>query len=184
MRLYWGLALALAILAFSAAPLAAQSPGEWHVQSWASGAVPPGAAIAVQPAGADERAQDAADAASAALAAQGFVVADNAELVLRVHLEDGTPPPQSDPRFGPGARIPSSSDTKVELESQLQSNRARTDVRRVGIQFYLFKRGHAPIWTATISAPRATRDPDAQLAQLTNEAMRYFGVEAHKTFKP
>jgi len=184
MQLISGLAFALALSLVTAPQAFAQSEGDWHIQSWSSAAMPVGATIEVQAAGSDERAQDAADAAAAALKAQGYAVSEKADIVLRVHLEDGAPAAQSDPRFGMAVSGGNSGDTKVQMEAQLKSNRAPTAVRRVGLQLYLFKRGEAPIWTANITAPRAARDPDAQIGQLAEAAMRYFGTEANKSFNP
>ncbi len=185
MRRYFSVSFALLVLALAPQPLGAQATQDWRIQSRASQAPAPGASIAVQPAGSDDRSQAAADAAIKSLQAQGYVIDDDSDLVLRVHVDKATPPQQDRPDFGIAAQGGTGRQTRVELEAQLKSNN-RSDDRapRLGVQFFLFKRGQAPMWSANVSAPHGARDSALQIAEMAELAMRNFGLETDKLVTP
>lgn len=185
MRQNFSISLALLLLALAPQKLGAQQAGEWHVQSRASQAPAPGVSIDVQAAGGSERADAAANAAASALRTKGFGIAGDSDLILRVHVDEGPAPPAVDPRYGLAAQGGTGSQTRVEMQAQLQTNNKRIDrVPRLGVQFFLFRRGQAPLWTATISAPHGARDSTVQIAEMAMLAMEYFGLEVNKSIAP
>jgi hypothetical protein len=143
-------------------------------------------AISVESNEGDDRSAALTQVISQSLMKQGFQVSDLGDLKFEFRIDPYDIASKSAPRLDPEADGGWSDQTRGESLQQTL-NEPEGDSRPEGlgnlhIEFFLFKSGHPPIWTATIDAPRDDQDEDRQLKRMVSLAMDAFGKTEESQF--
>jgi hypothetical protein len=152
----------------------------------AGGPISNDVAISVESNEGDNRSAALTRVISQSLVKQGFQVSDLGDLKFEFRVDNydiATKPASS---FEAEDDSGSSGQTRGESLQQAL-NEPEGDSRPQGlghlhIEFFLFKNGHPPIWTATIDAPRDDQDEDRQLKRMVSRALDAFGKTEDSQF--
>lgn len=166
---------------------AAPLPEAGHLVAQANDTIPSGATIAVRAGEADDRSAALIDVISRALERQGFRVSDDGNVTLEFNITDSavlptspepTPKPDNTDVMNEASRTEETDQVKVELDRDKQ---AKFDAG-LSVEFFLYRDGRPPIWSATIDSAPIQADEARQLARMVETAMRAFGKTEVRSF--
>jgi hypothetical protein len=157
-----------------------------YLAARAGGRIPDEATISVQSDEGDDRSAVLAQAISRTLMKQGFQVSDGGALIFQFRIDNfdiaeraaSSLKPEADDESSDQTRIGALDQTMIEPGRETRPN----GLGNLHIEFFLFKNGHPPIWTATIEAPRKDQDEARQLEHMVALAMDAFGKTEESLF--
>lgn len=149
--------------------------------------IPPGATIAVRADEASGRTARLTEIISHALERQGYRVSDDGDITLEFNISESAvlpmrpapaPKPDNTDVLNQSSRTEETDQVKVVLDP----DKRPTSDAGLSVEFFLYRDGRPPVWSATIDAAPIQADEDRQLARMVEAAMGAFGKTEERSF--